>query len=66
VKRFKACDARQEVRMFEPFAVHVYRRHLKGETVEQLSADLGITPERIRIRLRAAAEYLARQSRHAA
>ncbi len=52
--------------MFEPFAIHIYRRHLRGETVEQLSADLGIAPERIRIRLRAAAEYLARHSRNAA
>ncbi len=52
--------------MFEPFAVQVYRRHLKGESVEQLSLDLGIPPERIQARLRAAALYLARMTKNAA
>jgi hypothetical protein len=56
----------EEAAMFEPFAVQVYRRHLQGESVKQLAARYGIPPDRIERRLRAAADYLARQSRRAA
>jgi DNA-directed RNA polymerase sigma subunit (sigma70/sigma32) len=47
--------------MSEPLAVLIYRRYLDGKTVEQLSADFGISRERIEQRLRAAAAYLARR-----
>lgn len=45
--------------MSEPFAVIVYRRYLRGETIEELAVSLGIPAERIRTRIRAAEEYLA-------
>ncbi len=56
----------KEAAMFEPFAVQIYRCHLKGETVEQLAARYGIPPDRIERRLRAAADFLARRPRRAA
>jgi DNA-directed RNA polymerase specialized sigma24 family protein len=46
--------------MLEPLAMEIYRRYLNGETVEELSLDLGIPTERIEQRLRAAAAYLER------
>jgi hypothetical protein len=46
--------------MLEPFAVQIYRRFLSGETVQQLSAELGISTERIEQRLRVAAIYMKR------
>jgi hypothetical protein len=52
--------------MFTPFALEVYRRYLNGETVEELSAELGILPERIEDRIRAAEAYLARRKAVAA
>lgn len=56
----------KEAAMFEPFAVQIYRRHLNGETVKQLAVRYGIPPDRIELRLRAAAAYVARQGRRAA
>ncbi len=47
--------------MHEPFALELYRRFQKGETVQQLSAELQISAERIEQRLKAAAVYLKRQ-----
>lgn len=52
--------------MFMPFALEVYRRHLNGETVEELSRELEIPLERIEDRLRAAEAYLARRAEAAA
>lgn len=46
--------------MSEPFAVIVYRRYLRGESIEQLAVSLGIPADRILTRIRAAEEYLAR------
>ncbi len=51
--------------MFTPFAVEVYRRYLSGETVEELSTDLGIPRERIEDRIRAAEAFVARQAKAA-
>ncbi len=45
---------------YQPFAIQLYRRHLGGESVEELAASLGIPEERIRQRIRVAA--LCRQS----
>jgi hypothetical protein len=44
--------------MREPFALGLFRRFLNGETVECLSAELEIPPDRIEMRLRAAELYL--------
>lgn len=52
--------------MFTPFALELYRRYLNGETIEELSAELGIPRERIEDRIRAAEAYLARQATAAA
>jgi len=52
--------------MFTSFALEVYRRYLNGETVEELSEELGIPPERIEYRIRAAEAYLACGSQAAA
>ncbi|HEY1207534.1 MAG: hypothetical protein ABSH46_05260 [Bryobacteraceae bacterium] len=52
--------------MFTPFALEVYRRYLNGETVEELSAELGIPAERIEDRIRAAEAYVARRNQVAA
>lgn len=41
----------------EPFAFQIYRRFLAGETIGGLSEDLGIPPDRIEMRIRAAAVY---------
>ena len=46
--------------MSEPFAIEVYRRYLRGETIQQLASILGIPAARIEIRMRVAAEYLGR------
>jgi len=51
--------------MFTPFAVEVYRRFLRGETVQELSRELGIPEERIEDRIRAAEAYIARQAKAA-
>ncbi len=52
--------------MFEPFAVQLYRRYLSGESVEELSAELGIPEDRIVRRLEVAEAYLARKDSLAA
>ncbi len=44
----------------QAFAFEVYRRFLNGQTLRQLSAELGIPPDRIEQRLRAAAQYRER------
>lgn len=41
----------------DPFALQIYRLYLAGATVEELAAELGIPPERIVQRLRAAALF---------
>ncbi len=48
-------------RMLEPFALEVYRRFLKGETIQEISLDLGIPADRIRQRVEAAAVYRKRE-----
>ncbi len=52
--------------MFTPFALEVYRRYLSGETIEELSRDLGIPQERIEDRIRAAEAFVTRQAKVAA
>ncbi len=47
--------------MLVPFALEVRRRYLRGETIEQLSAELGIPPDRIERRLRVAEAYVEHQ-----
>ena len=44
--------------MSRPFAVEVFERFLKGESIRQLSEELQIPAERVEVRLRAAALYL--------
>ncbi len=44
----------------EPFAIQLFRRFLAGETISSLSEDLGIPPERIETRIRAAAAFQTR------
>lgn len=44
-----------------PFALELYRRHLRGDTVENLSLELGIPKERIQLRIRAAAAHIESQ-----
>ena len=51
--------------MFTPFAVEVYRRYLSGETIEELSRELGIPQDRIEDRIRAAEAYLTREAKAA-
>jgi DNA-directed RNA polymerase specialized sigma24 family protein len=46
--------------MREPLAVELYRRYLGGATVKQISADLGISAERVQRRIDVAAAYLKR------
>lgn len=41
----------------EPFAIQIYKRFLGGETIAALAQQLGIPPERIEVRIRAAANY---------
>jgi hypothetical protein len=41
--------------------MELYRRFLGGESVDQLSAELAIPPDRIDQRIRAAKAYRARQ-----
>ncbi|MFB3826673.1 MAG: hypothetical protein ACE15B_07880 [Bryobacteraceae bacterium] len=43
----------------EPFAIQLFRRFLQGETIAQLSQELGIPADRIEVRIRAAANYWA-------
>ncbi len=47
--------------MLVPFALEVRRRYLRGETIEQLSAELGIPTDRIERRLRVAEAYVEHQ-----
>jgi DNA-directed RNA polymerase sigma subunit (sigma70/sigma32) len=47
--------------MSEPLAVLIYRRYMDGKTVQQLAVDFGISEERIKQRLRAAAAFLERR-----
>ena len=51
--------------MFTPFAVEVYRRYFSGETIDELSRELGIPRERIEDRIRAAEAYVSRQTKAA-
>ncbi len=43
----------------ESFAIQLYRRFLRGETIAHLSQELGIPADRIEVRIRAAANYWA-------
>jgi hypothetical protein len=44
--------------MHKPFAVEIYDRFLKGDSIRELADDLRIPEDRIEQRLRAAALYL--------
>ena len=48
--------------MKHPFAVEVYERFLKGESIRQLADALQIPADRVELRLRAAALYLEHQA----
>jgi hypothetical protein len=52
--------------MYEPFALEIYRRFKRGESVEQLAAEFQIPRERIEMRIDAAIEYLERKQNRAA
>jgi DNA-directed RNA polymerase specialized sigma24 family protein len=56
----------EEKKMFEPFAVEIYRRFLRGETIRQLAARLDIPADRVETRIRVAARYLGEQYKRAA
>jgi hypothetical protein len=45
----------------QPFALELYRRYLGGDTIENLSLELGIPKQRVELRIRAAAAHIARQ-----
>ncbi len=45
--------------MAEAFALELYRRFVNGESILDLSRDLGIPAERIRRRLEAAAVFVS-------
>jgi len=49
--------------MKHPFAVEVYERFLKGESIRQLADELEIPVDRVEQRLRAAALYLEHQAK---
>ena len=46
----------------EPFALQLLEQHRSGRTAEHLSREMGIPPERVEMRLRAATAYLQRLS----
>jgi hypothetical protein len=50
----------------KPFAIQLYERFLRGETVEQLAAALDIPVERIAARIRAAESYVRQHRQKAA
>ena len=52
--------------MLRPFALEIYRRFRNGETIQQLSIELGIPADRVEQRIRAAAAYLKRNAKVAA
>jgi DNA-directed RNA polymerase specialized sigma24 family protein len=52
--------------MFTPLALEIHRRYMDGESIQELSTELGISVERIEFRIRAAEAYLARQEKVAA
>jgi hypothetical protein len=45
--------------MREAFALALYREFLKGKSISELSAELGIAEDRVERRIRAAAVHLA-------
>ena len=47
--------------MAVPLANRLYRRFLNGESAEDISTDLGISAERVQVRLQAAARHLNQQ-----
>ena len=50
----------------KPFAVQLYERLTKGESIEQLAVALNIPVERIAARIRAAEDYIRQQSQKVA
>jgi DNA-directed RNA polymerase specialized sigma24 family protein len=50
----------------KPFAIQLYERFLRGETIEQLAAALGISVDRVAVRIRAAENYLRQRRQRAA
>jgi DNA-directed RNA polymerase specialized sigma24 family protein len=49
--------------MNHPFAVEVFERFLKGESIRELADELQIPADRVELRLRAAALYLERRAK---
>jgi DNA-directed RNA polymerase specialized sigma24 family protein len=49
--------------MNHPFAVEVFERFLKGESIRQLADELQIPADRVELRLRAAALYMERRAK---
>lgn len=54
----QSVDERDDMK---PFALQLYERYARGESVEQLAAEMKIPVERIAMRLRAAELYLRRR-----
>ncbi len=50
----------------KPFAILLYERFLRGESIERLAASLHIPVNRVAIRIRAAENHLRRHGRNAA
>ncbi len=50
----------------KPFAIQLWERFIRGETIEQLAAALDIPVERIAARIRAAEAYIRQQGQKAA
>jgi hypothetical protein len=50
----------------KPFAIQLYERVERGETIEQLAVTLKIPVERIAMRVRAAEKYLRQDRQKAA
>jgi len=58
-------DSKEEVD-HETFAIQLYERFTRGESVERLAAAFNIPVERIAVRLRAAERYIQQHGRKAA
>jgi DNA-directed RNA polymerase specialized sigma24 family protein len=49
--------------MKHPFAVEIFERFLKGESIRELADELQIPADRVELRLRAAALYMEHQAK---
>jgi hypothetical protein len=55
---FAALPGRAALKNMQPLAVELYYRVVGGESAEQLSRELGIPLDRVKMRLKAAEAYL--------